>query len=147
MAEWKLALALLAERFAICRLSAETAIPAWALSGPLTSITRTPDELSVVCAESSVPAGVVIVSAGWRCLRVTGPLDFALTGVLAALAGPLAEEGISIFALSTYDTDYLLVREQETARAVGALIRAGHTVDGASPIEARGDQAREAEPS
>lgn len=114
-------------RFAVCRLPAVASIPAWALAGAFVSLTRTADELSIVCAEESVPREVA-AERGWRALRVVGTLDFALTGVLAALAVPLAEAGVSIFALSTYDTDYLLVREGDLPRAVAALKHAGHSV-------------------
>lgn len=119
-------LTLLPGRLAICRLPAGASVPEWApAAGPLVSITRTADELSVVCDEAGVPAEVA-AERGWRALRVAGPLDFALTGVLAALAVPLAEAGVSIFALSTYDTDYVLVREADVERAVAALAHAGH---------------------
>jgi hypothetical protein len=91
------------------------------------SITRTPEELSGVCQESSLP-GNVKAQRGRRLLRVKGPLDFALTGILASLTGPLAEVGISIFSISTYDTDYLLLAEHDLERGIAALERAGHTV-------------------
>jgi hypothetical protein len=114
-------------QFAICRLAADAPLPAWAASGPLVSITRTGEELSVVCAEDLVPQGAR-VERGWRCLGVRGPLDFALTGVLAALAVPLEQSGISLFAISTYDTDYVLVRDADFARTVQVLRGAGHTI-------------------
>ena len=114
-------------RLAVCRLPADVPIPSWALAGGIVSITRTNDELSIVCPEERVPAEVK-AERGWRALQVVGPLDFALTGVLAALVVPLAEAGVSIFALSTYDTDYVLVRENDLPRAVTALAHAGHTV-------------------
>ena len=119
-------LTLLPGRLAICRLPADAPVPGWTpTAGSLLSITRTADELSVVCDEARVTVEVV-AERGWRALRVTGPLDFALTGVLAALAAPLAAAGVSIFALSTYDTDYVLVREADVERAVAALAHAGH---------------------
>ncbi len=125
-----LSLTLLPDVYAICRLDATSAIPAWALGAAgLVSITRTGDELSVVCAEASVPNDVQS-SRGWRCLRVAGPLDFALVGVLASLAVPLAAAGVSVFAVSTYDTDYLLIRELDVAAALHALHGAGHIVQG-----------------
>lgn len=93
------------------------------------AVTRTPGELSVVLPEAAVEAGWR-AEKGWRCLAVAGPLDFALTGVLASLASPLAAAGVSLFAVSTYDTDYLLVREEDLARAVAALRNAGHRVEG-----------------
>jgi hypothetical protein len=87
----------------------------------------TPDELSLVVPEAFAPDGAAI-EAGWRALRVAGTLDFSLTGVLASLAAPLAQAGVSIFAVSTYDTDYLLVRESGLAAALVALRGAGHTI-------------------
>jgi hypothetical protein len=91
------------------------------------SVTRTDAELSVVCPEDAVPAPVR-AERGWRCLRVRGPLGFGMTGVLASLAGPLASSGVSIFVVSTYDTDYLMVQERDLERAKDALARAGHAV-------------------
>jgi uncharacterized protein len=122
-------LTLLPGRLMICRLGPEAAIPAWAGRGPLTSITRTSDELSVVCAETDVPAGIK-AERGWRSFKVEGPLDLSLTGVLASLAAPLAEARINIFAISTYDTDYLLVKEERVSLAAEVLTRAGHRVSG-----------------
>lgn len=117
----------LAETFGICKVSPGS-IPSWATESSFHFIARTPDELSVVCPESTIP-GSVARDSGWRCLKVRGPLDLSLTGVLASLVGPLAEAGISVFAISTYDTDYLLVKE--LARAVALLRANGHHVSGA----------------
>jgi hypothetical protein len=113
--------------FAVCRLGADSPIPPWATAGPFCSITRTADELSVVCRLDAVPEGVV-GERGWRCLRVAGALPFAVVGVLASLTTPLAEAGVSVFAVSTFDTDYLLVKEEAWQRAVDALVRYGHSV-------------------
>jgi hypothetical protein len=121
------ALELLPEPLALCRLAPDAPVPAWAWGGPLASVTRTPAELSVVCAASRVPAGVA-ASAPWRALRVDGPLDLSEVGVLAALLAPLAAARVSVFAIATYDTDYLLVREEAVTAAVGALRGAGHVV-------------------
>ncbi len=118
-------LTVMQERLAICRLAADAPLPIWAAGGPLVSITRTADELSIVCLEEQAPDDVT-VERGWRCLKVEGPLDFALTGILADLAGVLASAGISIFAISTFDTDYLLVKEETLDGAVEALTVAGH---------------------
>jgi hypothetical protein len=114
---------------AVARLGPTDAIAAWAQQGPISSITRTTEELSIVCAAAAVPADVQ-AERGWRCLRVAGSLDFSLTGVLASIAGPLAEAGISIFAIATYDTDYILVREQRLQAAIECLTVAGHDVIG-----------------
>jgi hypothetical protein len=121
---------LLQDRLAVCRLSPGEAVTEWALSGAgLRSVTRAPGELSVVCAEAAVPEGVKR-EPGWRAFQVEGPLAFSLTGVLASIAAPLAEAGVPIFALSTFDTDYVLVKEEHVPRAVEALERAGHRVAG-----------------
>ena len=111
--------------FAICRLEPSSTIPAWALGGDFISVVRTPDELSIVCPQENVPPEIRC-DRNWRCLKVEGPLDFALTGILASLATPLAQAGISIFAVSTYDTDYLLVKDLE--RAITVLSQAGHQI-------------------
>ena len=124
-----LKLSLLPTRLAVCWLAPDAPLPAWP-DGELTAITRTPDEISIVCAEACVPPGVT-AEKGWRALKVAGPLDFSLTGVLAALAAPLAEAKISIFALSTFDTDYLLVKEAALAPALQTLRSAGHHIQSA----------------
>ena len=114
-------------RFAVCRLSAEAPLADWMWTGALVSVTRRADELSVVCDEAAVPDGIQ-AETGWRALTVAGPLDFALTGILAELATVLARAGVSIFALSTFDTDVLLVRDDALASAVSGLEAAGHVV-------------------
>lgn len=122
-----LKLELVPGRYAVCRLEAGEAFPAWAAAGSFVSITRTDTETSVVCAEEAVPAPAR-AERGWRCLRVVGPLGFGMTGILASLAGPLASSGVSIFVVSTYDTDYLFVQERDLERGRDALARAGHAV-------------------
>ena len=123
-----LTLTLLPEAFAICQLAPDAPLPAWADAGPFVSITRTRDELSVVCAQGAVPAGVSR-DLDWRCLKVEGPFDLATTtGVLASLALPLAQAGISISVVATFETDYLLVTDESLPRAVQALAAAGHRV-------------------
>ena len=115
-------------RLAVCRLAPSASVAPWMGTGAVSSVTRTDAELSVVCDEAAVPAGVT-AEAGWRALRVRGPLAFHLTGVLVALAAPLAEAGVPIFAVSTYDTDVVLVKEARLADAVAALRAAGHEVE------------------
>ena len=116
-------------RFAVCRLDAAAPVPEWAAAaGPFGSVTRTDAELSVVCAEQAVPPEAR-AQGGWRCLRVKGPLGFGMTGILASLAAPLASSGVSIFVISTYDTDYLMLQERDLERGVDALERAGHAVE------------------
>jgi hypothetical protein len=112
---------------AVCRMPPNSPLPVWAAETRLLSLTRTEDELSLVCEEALVPAGVQC-EPGWRALKVAGPLDFSLTGVLSSLLAPLAQAGVSIFAISTYDTDYLLVKEADLNEAVAALRGAGHQV-------------------
>jgi hypothetical protein len=124
-----LTLVLLPDGVAVCRLGTDEAVPEWGINGRFWSVTRTADELSVVCAEAQVPEGVR-VERGWRVLKVVGPLDFSLTGILASLAQPLADAGVPIFALSTFDTDYLLVKQAQVETAVSVLRRRGHVVEG-----------------
>ncbi len=123
----KRTLSLLPDTYAVCRLDREAPVPDWATRGPFSSVTRTAGELSVVCPDALVPAGVKRES-DWKLLMVEGPLDFSLTGVLASLTGPLAREGISVFALSTYDTDYLLVKQEQLDRAIRALGAEGYDI-------------------
>jgi hypothetical protein len=115
----------LPETLAICRLEKNTRFPEWAMGGTFLSITRTAEEVSIVCPQVQVSAEVKR-QEGWRCLKVKGPLDLSLTGVLASLVVPLAREGISVFALSTYDTDYLLVKEEKLKTAIEILVKEGH---------------------
>jgi hypothetical protein len=123
----KLRLIVLDGRFTVCRLDPDAGMPPWARGGGFVSITRTADELSVVCPEGRAPEGVVRED-GWRVIRVEGKLDFSETGILASLAGPLAAVGISVFAVSTYDTDYLLVKTADLVKSMAILVRAGHTI-------------------
>jgi hypothetical protein len=114
--------------FGISRLPANTATPPWAEGRGLVSVTRTADELSIVCPDAAVPEGVKC-ERGWRCLRVAGAMPLSTVGVMAALAAALASAGVSVFAISTFDTDYLLVRAADFDRAVAALRAAGHAVE------------------
>ncbi|MBW2147021.1 MAG: ACT domain-containing protein [Deltaproteobacteria bacterium] len=123
----KLILSLLQETLAICRLDRDAGIPDWALTGGFFSITRTPDELSIVCPQSSVPEEIPC-DREWQCLRVEGPLALSLTGILASLAAPLARAGISTFVVSTYDTDYVMVKEKDVEQAILVLSQEGHQV-------------------
>ncbi|HET7231661.1 MAG TPA: ACT domain-containing protein [Longimicrobium sp.] len=123
-----LTLTLLSDTFAVCRLDPGAVVPDWAWTGEVACVTRTRDELSIVCRADLVPEDVRR-EAGWRCLKVKGPLDFSLTGVFARIAQPLADAGISLFAVMTYDTDYVMVKEERLRDAVRALMAAGHTVE------------------
>jgi len=123
----KLVLNVLEESLSIVRLSPDERLPEWIDGDSWCSVTRTPDELSVVCASWLVPSGVQCTGP-WRAMQVAGPLDFALTGILSRIADPLAHAKISIFAVSTYDTDYVLVREQDVGQAAACLKSAGIVV-------------------
>jgi hypothetical protein len=123
----KLSLLVLEETFAICSMKRDSPLPEWATSSDFFSITRTFDELSIVCPQEKVPAGVDI-NKNWRCLKVQGPLGFSITGILASLSMPLASEGVSIFVFSSYDTDHIMVKQYELEKAVEVLQKAGHTV-------------------
>jgi hypothetical protein len=117
--------------YAVCALPPTAAIPAWAGSSDFLSITRTRDELSIICAQAVLPDDLpsdVQVARGWVLLRVEGPFDFDVVGVLATLAAPLAQAGVVILAVATYKTDYLLVKEEQLESAVAALQEAGHQV-------------------
>jgi hypothetical protein len=127
MSRPRLSLVILRDLFAICRLRADESIPGWALSGSFCSLTRTTDELSIVCPQELVPEEVEAVK-GWKSLKVEGKLDFNLIGIMSSLSSSLAEVGISIFTISTYDTDYLFVKERDLDRGVAALRKAGHDV-------------------
>jgi len=107
-------------RFGIYRMGPKEPIPTWALSARFFSITRTEQELSLVCEEDKVPPGINQES-GWRCLRVVGPIPFSMVGVIASLTAPLAKQGVSVFVVSTFDTDYLLVKENQFESAINTL--------------------------
>ena len=115
------------ERYSICRLQPDAALPAWAVGAGFLSVTRTALELSVVCEDARVPESAH-AERDRRLLQIEGTLAFTLIGVLASVAEPLAKAEISIFAVSTYDTDYLLVSEKDLHRATQALDAAGHIV-------------------
>lgn len=111
--------------YAIVRLHADDAVPAWA-RGAFLSITRTSEELSIVCEEGNVPD--VIADRGWRCLKLAGPMPLDQTGVAAAFTRVLADAGVAVFVISTYDTDYVLVRDSTLDSAVAALRASGYLV-------------------
>jgi hypothetical protein len=117
------------ELYAIVRLEPDAELPDWVQSGHFWSATRSESELSVVCREEDVPTDAS-AERGWCALELAGPLDFSLSGVVAALVTPLAEAAVPIFVISTFETDYLFVRERDLERSVDALAEAGHSVDG-----------------
>ena len=123
----KLSFIILRETFAICRLDKDAPIPDWAFQSGLFSITRTKEELSIVCPQINIPKGI-ICNQGWSCLKVKGPLDLTSTGVISSIALTLEQEGISLFSISTYDTDYVMVREKDLEKAIFALAKAGQQI-------------------
>ncbi len=127
MPDISLKLSVLEGRLAVCRLDPGAEIPDWAIRDPFFSITRTVDELSVICPEQHVPPGVAC-EQGWRALKLEGPLDFESIGTLNAVAEPLADAEISILAIATYDTDYVLIKESELGRALAALSKREHRI-------------------
>lgn len=122
-----LALALLPSTFAICQLNSDAPIPAWANSKPFCSITRTANELSIVCLQSNVPDGIQSEN-NFRCLQIVGKFDFSEIGILASLAATLANASVSILTISTFDTDYLLVKQNDLNKAVESLRQAGYRI-------------------
>ena len=111
--------------YAIVRLVPDAPVPAWATEGEFTSISRTSEELSIVCPAGNVPAEVSSPHH-WMCLKLQGPFPFSQTGVLLSFIEPLSSKGIPIFAISTYDTDYVLIQEEWAGAALNALKHAGH---------------------
>src|SRR5580692_10287 len=124
-------LSLLSNQYVILRLAADAETPKWAANGEFFSVTRTSDELSIVTAFTNVPAQMSSDSK-WRVLKVHGPFALNEVGVLAALVAPLSKAAISIFVISTYDTDYLLINEQQCDAAISALENEGHRVTSSS---------------
>jgi hypothetical protein len=114
--------------YAIVRLDPDASVPDWVYDGPFWSVTRSESELSIVCRQDDVPRGAS-AERGWIAFVLTGQLDFTLTGVVASLCSPLADARVPIFVLSTFETDYLLVREPDLSRSIDALRDAGHEVD------------------
>ena len=115
--------------YAIVRLGPDAILPEWATKGEFTSITRTSDELSIVCPIENLPAEVSSPHR-WICLKLEGPFPFSQTGVLLSFIEPLSSTGIPIFAISTYDTDYILIQEEWAGAAIAALQHAGHELLG-----------------
>lgn len=124
-----LELSVLPGRFAVCRLPAGASLPRWFVPGPFASASWTVDEVSLVCPQEQVPDDPVPrCERDWCCLMLHGPIPFHATGILLRILQPLAQAGIGIFAISTFDTDYVLVKEASRAAATAALADAGHRV-------------------
>jgi hypothetical protein len=117
----------LSGRYAACRLDASAAVPPWADGDGFVSITRTLEELSIVCRSERVPAGIT-ASREWTCFQFVGPFAFDETGIALAAVRPLSEAGIGFLLIATYDTDYLAIQEKDLAAAKKALLNAGHTL-------------------
>jgi hypothetical protein len=129
-----LTLLALQDMFAVSKLSPGSPIPQWVAPGSFVSVTRTHDELSIVCPENQVPADVAACERAWRCLRVAAQIDFGVVGILASVVGPLAKAGVPVFVLSTFDTDYLFIKAANFENAAEVLRDAGHDVDRASLV-------------
>lgn len=121
MVEKILTMKLLNEKYGVCRLDKTESIPKWTQNSNFFSITKTTDELSIVCSQDNIPSDIKC-EKDWRMLKILGPLDFSLIGILASISRILAQKGISIFAISTYDTDYILVKNKDIDNAIAALI-------------------------
>ena len=122
-----LSLKILPDRMAVCRFDPTAAIPDWIDQSGFYSITRTQQELTIVCVETLVVRGTKS-ETGWRCFKVEGPLEFSEIGIIFSLTRPLAENGVSVFVISTFDTDYFMVKEKDLAKAIDALTAEGHQV-------------------
>ena len=120
MTNKKLNMKLLEGKYGVCRLSTDEAVPSWAFKGEFFSITKTEDELSIVCLEENISEKIKS-EKGWRVLKVEGPLDFSLVGILSKISGLMAKNNISIFAISTYDTDYILIKDENIKKAIKVL--------------------------
>ncbi|MBU3136070.1 ACT domain-containing protein [Clostridium gasigenes] len=127
MSQEKLTMKLLKEKYGVCRLDKANSIPNWAIEGEFYSITKTEDELSIVCLQESIPTDIKY-EKDWKVLKVEGPLDFALVGILACISSLMASQGISIFAISTYDTDYILIKEKDIDNAIELLLNDKYAV-------------------
>jgi len=120
-------LRLLPDTLAVCRLEAGAAMPWWATVAPFFSVTRTGDELSIICAASRVPRGVT-ATYDWRAMQLHGQFHHSLFGLMDAISKPLAQAGVSILVVATFDTHYVLVQEAQLGDATSALHAAGHRV-------------------
>lgn len=122
-----LTMRLLEEKYGVSRLEKDQPIPSWCQKGEFYSTTKTSEELSIVCSVQYIPQNIKC-ERNWRILKVEGPLNFSLIGILASISTLLAKNSISIFALSTYDTDYILVKEKDVDNAITSLRNEGYEV-------------------
>lgn len=129
MEKRQLKLSLLKDVYGICKLPGDSPIPDWTQKGSWYSITQTEKELTIVCPQGVIPARVEY-DGNWRGFRIDGSFDFSQIGVISSIAGPLAKAHISIYVISTYDTDYFLVKEANVEQAVTVLTDEGHSIEG-----------------
>lgn len=123
----KISLKILPERMAVCRFEPTAPLPDWIGEVGFYSLTRTADELTLVCPEAHLAPGTTS-ETGWRCFKVQGLLDFSEVGIIFSLTQPLAKNGVSVFVISTFETDYFMVKEKDLAKAIDALTAEGHQV-------------------
>lgn len=123
----KLTLKILPDRMAVCRFEPSAPLPGWIDQPGFYSITRTAEELSVVCNEEHVPPGTQS-EAGWRCFQLLGPFTFSEIGIISSLTQPLSESGVCVFVISTFDTDYLMVKDKDLAKTIDTLTVQRHQV-------------------
>ena len=122
-------ISVLKDDYAVCRLSAFEPLPDWVLKSSLSSITRTPEEYSVVCPHEAIPMqDKFSCESEWKCLKVHGPLDFSEVGIISNLTSLLAKAQISVFVISTYETDYILVKKMNVDKAAKVLSDSGHEI-------------------
>ena len=122
MVEKILTMKLIKEKYGVCRINPNELIPEWAQNSDFFSITKTCDELSIVCSQDDIPNDIQC-EKDWKILKIEGPLDFSLIGILASISTILAQKGISIFAISTYDTDYILVKNKDIDNTIESLVK------------------------
>lgn len=124
-----LTLDLLEGNFVICRLPPTSSLPSWAFNGPFFSITKTNDELSIITLDDNRLPNDLKCERNWKCFKLRGPFEFSLTGILSSVVGPLGKADVPILAISTFDTDYVLVKDKNLEIAADVLKQNGHTVN------------------
>ena len=127
MTQRQLRISLLKDKYGICSLPNTAPIPEWALKQSLVSITRTKKELTIVCPQDVIPSQCKS-DLNWRCFRLDGTFDLNQIGVISSISAPLAQNGISIYVISTYDTDYFLVQQENLEQTISALSNSGHSI-------------------
>ena len=127
MTQRKLKLSLLEEKYGICTLPKDAPIPHWVSKESLVSITRTGKELTIVCKQDIIPSKLQS-DLNWRCFKIDGSFDLSQIGVISSISSPLADAGISIYVISTYDTDYFLVKDDNLEKSISVLSNFGHSI-------------------